>query len=95
MLFCNVVARRCLRRLWAYRELPEASYNCSLNEWQFNDCDTSKVTVSHFFGAVSFAHSSIEPRFLTIPFEDTSMKKSLLLASLIAAMALAPFGKKT
>ncbi|WP_371820123.1 hypothetical protein [Aquabacterium sp. CECT 9606] len=47
-----------------------------------------------FFGAVSFAHSSIEPRFLTIPFEDTSMKKSLLLASLIAAMALAACGKK-
>jgi hypothetical protein len=47
-----------------------------------------------FYGAVCNAHGSLEPRFLTIPFEDTSMKKSLLLASLIAAMALAACGKK-
>jgi len=34
-------------------------------------------------------------RFIdTYSFEDTSMKKSLLLASLIAAMALAACGKK-
>jgi type IV secretory pathway TrbL component len=32
--------------------------------------------------------------FLTLLFEDTSMKKSLLLASLIASIALAACGKK-
>ena len=37
---------------------------------------------------------AIHKRIFDTPFEDTSMKKSLLLASLIASIALAACGKK-
>ncbi|MFN3887516.1 MAG: hypothetical protein ACK4MG_11185 [Aquabacterium sp.] len=56
-------------------------------------CDASFALVSFLMGLWAL-HSSNTPVLTDTPFEDTSMKKSLLLASLIAAMALAACGKK-
>ena len=60
--------------------------------WSNASCDASSALVP-ITRVSGFEYSSKTTAFFT-PIEDTSMKKSLLLASLIAAMALAACGKK-